>query len=208
MTDITQPIMLFLNQTILFLPNLLAAVILLIIGWVVGTVIGRVAKELLVRFKVDQYVTKKRPILKLSDVFPLIFEWTIYLVYIQAAVQSLGVPALAEFVSMLISFIPGLVEAVVVVIVGYGIAEYVRNEVEKGKLPYSSTMAKVLFWLVVYVAVALALPLVGINPTLVNNILLIIVGAIGLGVAIALGFGLKDAVAEIARNYLRGKRRK
>jgi len=53
MTDITQPIMLFLNQTILFLPNLLAAVILLIIGWVVGTVIGRVAKALLVRFKVD-----------------------------------------------------------------------------------------------------------------------------------------------------------
>lgn len=207
MIDITQPLMLFLNQTLVFLPNLLAAVILLIIGWVVGTVIGRVAKELLVRFRVDQYVSKKKPIIRLSDVFPLIFEWTIYLVFIQSAVQALGIVALAEFVSMLIAFIPGLVEAVIVVIVGYGIGEYVRIEVEKGKLPYAGIMGKVLFWLVVYVAVALALPLVGIDPSLVNNILLILIAAIGVGIALALGLGLKDVVATTAKGYVKKGRR-
>lgn len=208
MIDITEPLLLFFNQTIVFLPNLLAAIVLLIIGWVVGTVVGRVAKELLVRFKVDQYIAKKKPIVRLSNVFPMIFEWTIYLVFIQSAVQALGVGALAEFVSMIIEFIPGLVEAVIVVVVGYGIAEYVRIEIEKGKLPYSDIMGKVLFWLLVYVAIALALPLVGINPALVNNVLLIIVGAMGLGIAIAVGLGLKDVIAVEARGYLRGKRRR
>ena len=201
--QLLQPLLVFVNSSIAFLPNLLGAVILLIIGWIVGTIIGRITKELLVRFKVDQYVSKGRPIIKLSEVFPLIFEWVIYLVFIQAAVEVLGVTALVEFVRTLIGFIPGLLEAVIVVIVGYGIAEYVRVEIERAKLVYADIMSKVLFWLIIYIAVALALPLVGINPTLINSILLIVVGSVGAGMAIALGLGLKDAVAAAAKKYVK-----
>lgn len=198
-----QPILLFLNSAVAFLPSMLGAVILLIVGWLVGTVIGKIVKELLVRFKVDKYISKGRPVIRLSEVFPLIFEWLIYLVFIQAAVEVLGVRALADFTKTLVGFIPGMLEAVVVVVVGYAIAEHVKVELEQAKLAYANIMGKVLFWLIVYVAVALALPLVGINPTLINSILLIIVGSVGVGIAIALGLGLKDLVAEIAKKYVK-----
>ncbi len=201
--ELLQPLMIFLNSAMTFLPNLIAAVILLVIGWIVGTVVGRIAKEILVRFKVDKYISKGKTSVKLSDIFPLIFEWLIYLVFIQAAVDSLGITALAEFVSTLVSFIPGLIEAVIVVVVGYVLAGYVRDNVARAKLVYADLMSKVLFWLIVYVAVALALPLVGINPTLINNILLIAVGSVGIGIAIALGLGLKDAVSVIAKKYVK-----
>lgn len=193
----------FFLSVIDFVPNLIAAVILLVVGWIVGVVVGRVTKEIMVRFRVDEYIAKGKPVIRISDIFKIIFRWTIYLVFIQSAVQALGVPALAQFTSMLISFIPGLVEGIIVVIVGYALAEYVRKEVEKSKLFYSDIMGKVIFWLVIYVALALALPLIGIDATLINNILLIIVAAFGLGLAIALGWGLRDVVAQIARKYAR-----
>jgi len=201
--QLLQPLMVFMNSTWTFLPNLIGAVILLIIGWLVGTVVGKVIKEILVRFKVDKYVSKGKIALKMSEIFPLVIEWLIYLVFIQAAVEALGTPALVTFVSKLVGFIPGMLEAVIVVVVGYAIAEYVKNEIEKAKLVYSGLMSKVLFWLIVYVAVALALPLVGIDATLINSILLIAVGSVGIGMSIALGLGLKDAVAEAAKKYMR-----
>lgn len=200
---LTVPLEAFLNSVILFFPNLVAAVILLAIGWVIGAVVGRVAKELMLRFKVDHYIAKRRPMLKLSDIFPIIFEWTIYLVFIQAAVQTLGITALVQFVQTILNFIPGMVGAVVTVIVGYILAEYVRNEVEKSKIAYSEVMSKVLFWLIVYIAIAIALPLVKIDATLINNILLIIVGAFGAGIALAIGLGLKDVVAAIAKKKIK-----
>ena len=72
-------------------------------------------------------------------------------------------------------------------------------------------MGKVIFFLIIYLSIALALPFVGINPTLINNILLVAIGSVGLGIAIALGWGLKDVVREAAQDYakkFRGKKRK
>jgi len=200
---LAQPLEAFLNSSIQLFPNLVASVILLAIGGVIGTIVGRVTRELMIRFKVDHYIAKGEPMFKLSDIFPIIIEWSVYLVFIQAAVQTLGITALVTFVSTLLGFMPGLIEAVIIVVVGYVFAEYVRKETVKSKIPYSDIMSNIVFWLMIYIAVALALPLVGINAALVNNILLIIVGSFGIGIAIAIGLGLKDVVAEIARKNIK-----
>lgn len=193
----------FLNSVILFLPNLAAAIVLLLIGWIVGAIIGRITREILRRLKVDQFLFKGKALVKLSDVFPVLFEWIIYLVFIQSAVQILGVVALVQFVDKVINFIPGLLGAAIVIIVGYALAEYIRKVLSKSKVLYSDLVGSIIFWLVLYVAIATALPLVGIDATLINNILLIIVGSFGLGLAIAIGLGLKDTIAEIAKKQLK-----
>ena len=72
---------------------------------------------------------------------------------------------------------------------------------KKMKEIYASLVSKVLFFFIIYVAIALALPILGIPATLVNNILLVIIGSVGIGIAIALGLGLKDAVAIISKKY-------
>jgi hypothetical protein len=61
----------------------------------------------------------------------------------------------------------------------------------------------VIFFLVLYVSIALALPFVGIDPTLINWILIVIVASLGVGLAIAIGLGLKDVIADVARGYSR-----
>jgi hypothetical protein len=51
--------------------------------------------------------------------------------------------------------------------------------------------------------VALALPFVKIDPTLINWLLIVVMASIGFGLALAIGLGLKDVVAESAKVYAR-----
>ena len=202
-----QPIVVVLNSAIAFLPNLIAAVIILLIGWIAGKIVSRVTREIMVRGKVDSHVGKTNKKIKLSEIFPLILEWLVYLAFIQAALSAevLGISALEAFVGTVMAFIPRVIGSVIVIIVGYVIAEYVKIGVEKEKLAYSQIMSRVLFWLIIYVAMAVALDLIQITP-LLGQLLLIMTGAIGIGIAIALGLGLKGIVAQEAKKWFKKSR--
>ena len=189
-----------------FLPNLISAVILLVIGLVVGKIVGRVVKEVLLRAKLDYYVSEtKKPVYSLADIFATVSRWWIYLAFITAALsrEVLGITYLASWVAEINSFIPRIIGASVVLIVAFVLAEYIKSHIKKTNTLWGAVVGKVLFFFVMYVAIALALPILGVSSTLVNNILLVIVGSVGLGVAIALGLGLKDSVSELSKKYVR-----
>ena len=189
-----------------FLPNLISAIILLVIGLVVGKIVGRVVKEVLLRAKLDYYVSEtKKPVYSLADIFATVSRWWIYLAFITAALsrEVLGITYLASWVAEINSFIPRIIGASVVLIVAFVLAEYIKSHIKKTNTLWGAVVGKVLFFFVMYVAIALALPILGVSSTLVNNILLVIVGSVGLGVAIALGLGLKDSVSELSKKYVR-----
>lgn len=203
MKIILQVLSAFVDSVIAFLPKLTGAIVLLAIGWVIGTVVGKVTNEILRRLKIDQYLGRGKVVFKPSKIFAVIFSWAIYLVFIQAAVETLGIPALVSAIGGILAFIPGLVGAIIVVIAGYAIAEYARQQIEASKIEYSRILSKAVFFLTIYIAIAMALSLVKIDPFLINAILLVIVGSAGLGFAIAIGLGLKDFIATEAKKYLR-----
>jgi hypothetical protein len=202
----TQPVieilLSFIDALKIFLPRLFGGVVLLLIGWIIGMAVGKMTKNFIKRYKIDNYISRgKKPIFRLSDLFPLIFSWAIYLIFISAAVELMGVSALVSVLNAIIGFIPGLIEAIIILIVGYSIAQYISQHIEKSDVQYAKIMGNILFFFIVYVAIAMALPLVGIDPTLINSILLIIIGSAGVGIAIALGLGLKDFIADMAKKY-------
>jgi hypothetical protein len=189
-----------LSKLASYVPVALATVLLLLIGWVVGKIIGKITRSLLKRLKADTYFKFGRGF-EISNIFGLIVSWIIYLAFIQAAVQVLGVVALTEFVGQILSFIPRLLEGMIIIIVGYILAKYVQGQVIATKVEYSELIGRVIFFLTVIIVISLALPFFGINPSLINNIILILVGSVGIGIAIALGLGLKETVARLAKKY-------
>ena len=185
-----------------FVPNLVVAIILLVFGLVIGKVVGRVVQEVLDRVKIDYYIYEtKKPAIRMSSVFSLITRWWVYLAFIVAAVGALKVPELVAWTAQVRDIIPGIIGASIVVVVGFVIAEYIRGQLKSLNTFYAQIVGKVLFFFILYVALATALPILGVTAPLVNNILLIVIGSLGLGVAIALGLGLKGAVDDIARRY-------
>jgi hypothetical protein len=195
----------FLSSIINFLPNILGAIVLLLIGWVIGSALGKAIKKIILRYKIDERFVKK-PIFKFSELLPSLASLIVYLFFIWAAIEFLAIEALILPFRVVFTFLPKLIGAIVVIVIGYAIAEYVKQQIEKSKVEFSGLIGLLLFLLIIYVAVTLALPLIGIDVTLLNYILLIIIGSFGLGFAIALGLGLKDLVAEWARKY--SKKRK
>ena len=195
-------------DTAVFLPKVAVAVVLLLIGWIVGWVVIKVSKKIFEMVKIDSYIAHEgKSHVQLSKILPVVFSWFIYLAFIQAAVEALGIMSLVGVVGTIMAFIPGVIGAILVIVAGYAIGEYVRRQVESVKVMYSDIISKGLFFLVLYIAVATALPLVQIDASLINNILLVIMASIGAGMAIAIGLGLKDEVATVAKQY-RGKAKK
>jgi len=192
----------FAEAAITFILNLIPALIVLVIGYIVGKVVGIVIEKICEAIKTDKYVKLKG--FKLSYLLKLAGEWTIYLVFIMEATSErfLNIPAISEFVGTIVYFIPNAVGAAIIVIVGYLLGNFFEEQIKATEGLYKDIVGKVVNFFTVYVAIALALPFLGIDPDLVNNILLIIVGSLGLGIAIAIGLGLKDIVAREADKYI------
>ena len=193
-----------LEGLVSYIPNIIAAVILLFIGWVIGKILGMLTREILKRLKADIYFKFGRGF-EVSKIFGLIVSWIIYLAFIQAAVsrEVLGISTLELFVGQVLAFIPGVLEGMIIILVGYILAKYVQGQVIATKAEYSKFIGQVIFFFTIIITVALALPFVGIDPSLINNIIVILVGSIGIGIAIALGLGLKDTVANLAKKYIK-----
>ncbi len=192
------------NSTVDFLPSLISAVILLLIGLVLGKVIGRLVEEVLDRVKLDYYVTEtEKPAISIKAIFALVSRWWVYLAFITAALSNdvLRIPSLALWVQEINSFIPRIIGASAIMVVGYVIAEYIKSHLKKMKTLYAILTGKMIFFFVVYVSVAIALPILGIPADLVSNILLIIIASVGLGMAVAIGLGMKDAVSDVSKRY-------
>jgi len=188
-------------------PALVYAVIVLVIGYIIGRVVGAVVEKLLIRVNVDKYVTEHEHLaINLSAVFSIIAKWWIYFITIQAVANILQIPAIITMVQSIVNFIPGVIGATLVLVVSYGLAIYAKENILGSRELYSNIVGKILFFLIIYIGIATALPLLGVDPFLINSILLLIVGAISIGVAIALGFGLKDVIAENAREYSKMKK--
>lgn len=182
-------------------PLLVYAVAILVVGYIAGKIGGSVVRRLLERAKVDQYADEEHHLaFKTSSVLATITKWAIYIVAFAAASETLGIAALTNAMTMIYGFLPGVIGAVVVLIASYAIGIYVKEHVVgKGRL-YTSILGKTLFFFILYMGLATALPILGIEAVLINAILLVIVASLGLGLALAIGLGLKDVVADIAKS--------
>jgi hypothetical protein len=190
------------TSSVAIFPNIVGAIILLVIGLVIGKVVGRIVFEVLGKIKLDYYISEThKPAVSLSSVFSLIARWWIYLAFIAAAVGVLRIPELSLFTIQIMGYIPSVIGAAAIIIASYILAEYIKNQLRQTNKVWAAITGKVVMFFILYVAIALALPVLGINALLVNNILLIIIAAVGLGVALALGLGLKDAISDVSKRY-------
>ncbi len=199
-----------LNAAATSIPLVIGAIITLVIGFVLGRVAGWVVYNIVGRIKLDKWLAEEEKLnIKLSVIGDVIARWLVYLFFITLAAAVLGNAGITAFVTKVIEFVYSAIGAGLFIIAGYIVATYIKDRIVSSRTVYADMVGKVIFFLTLYISIALALPLLGVNAELVNNILLVIIGSIGLGLAIAIGLGLKDSFGELAKDYtrkFRGKR--
>lgn len=208
--DMTLSVLENLWQSFLgFLPGLVGAIVLLVIGWIVGRIFGKVTREILVKTKVDEYIQKEGHLnFTASSVLSVVVKWVIYLTFISSASEVLGIVGIQNFVNAtILPGIGGVVGAGVILLAAYVIGIYFKEGITKKETLYADMSGKVVFWLSMFFGVALSLDIffnLALRVPTVNllpNLLMIIVGAAGIGLAIAIGLGLKDVVQDVAKEY-------
>lgn len=204
------PLQSFWQGSIVFLPKLVKALIILVVGWFLAFLIGKLIFEIFRRIKLDsifdrmkwnEALSKADLKMTVSEFIGSFVKWVLIVVFLVMAVEVLGGIQFSYTLSGLINWLPNLLVAVAIFIVAAIFADFA----EKLSIAVVSKMnvrqAKVLGLIVRYsiwiVALFAILSELGVASDIVKILMGGLVALIVLSGAIAFGLGGKDMAKEI-----------
>ncbi len=190
-----------------YLPQLLGAIIVFVIGYIIAKILMTVITKGLQKAKVDQrlqsagggYVEKLSPEGSPSKLVGLVVFWVIMLFVITSAISTLGIPALTGFMNQILGYLPNVLAALLIFIVAAlvaglvgGLAHRMMGDTPTGKIVRAAVPA-----LIMVIAVFMILTQLGIAPAIVTATFIALIGALALAAALAFGLGGRDAAAQL-----------
>jgi len=138
-----------------------------------------------------------------SSVLAKLVFWTVMMLVILLAADALGVQAVNMLFAELVGYIPNVIAAVVVLVLGIVLGEFVKDLVlaSAGGLPGGHTLGRSAKAAVILLAVFMALEQLDIAQDIVLVFFIAVVGAAALGAGIAFGLGGKEVAAELTREW-------
>jgi len=194
------------EKIILFLPNLLIAVIILIVGWLLGTFLGDVARKLVEMLKLDE-AGKSAGLGRLSErtgrqfkvslFVQWVVKWFFFLVSFIAAADILGLDQVTNFFyTDVIGYAGHVVVAMAILLLGIWAANFLSGIVESalraGNIQASKTLSALTRWSVLIFAIIAALSELQIATAFLHDLFRAIVAMLAIDGGIAFGLGGKD----------------
>lgn len=193
-----------------FLPNLLGAIIIFIIGWLIAVVLAKLAAQVIRVLRVDRILGKmgfkrslERANLKLDSgkFIGELVKWFFIIVFLMAATDILNLPQVTDFLKRILFYIPHLIVAVLILLAAVLIANFlqklVKASVEAADLKGSNFLGTVTKWAVLVFGILAALLQLGIVPALIQTIFTGFVAALAIAVGLAFGLGGKDLASQV-----------
>lgn len=200
------------NSFVNILPGLVLAIIILIVGYLVALVIGHAVKVILERIGLDAKVRKANLIkqqghMHFPGIFGEIVKWFIFLIFLQQAVAFLHFGILQSLLDQFVTWLPHVIAAALIILFGIGLAHFVEHKMlEHSSMAGIRQSAKAIKALIMIVLFIVALKQIGIQTSLLENIIIILVAGFALGVALAMGIGTGLGKNSIIMDYLTGKK--
>jgi len=207
-----------------FIPNLIGAIIVFFIGWLIAIGIGKLVAEVLIRLKFNKLFEKAgwQEILEKAElkVNPAEFiggivKWIFVIVFLSAAVEILGLKQFAVLLAKVLNYLPNVIVAALIFVVAVIIADIVEKVVKAAlggaKFAYTNVGGMIVKWAIWIFAILAILRQLLVVPELIDIFFSALVyGVVALMViatGISFGLGGKEVAAEILRD-LRKKLKK
>ena len=195
-----------------FVPSLLGAALVLAIGYLVARLGQRAVQRLTRRVHLNEALEKggvRPPLdpygapLNPSRVLANVVFWTLFFLAMLVSADALGIDYLGQAFSELVSYVPSVIAAMVIVILGLVLGDLVAALIaaSAGALNGGSTLARIGKGGVVLLAVFMALQELGVATEIVTTAFAIIFGAIALALALSFGLGNRDLAGEVTRRW-------
>jgi len=134
--------------------------------------------------------------------------WLLMLVVILLASAALGLDSINRMFAIMLGFIPTLIAAIVIVILGIVVGEFVRGLIlaSAGTVEGVPILANVAKGSVVVIAVFMALQQLGVAEELITAAFTVVLGAVALAVGLAFGLGNTTLAGEVTRRWYQAYR--
>ncbi len=202
--NILQPLEDALAVFLSYIPQLIGAIIILIVGYIVAkvlqAVVGRVLRGIgfdrwMERGGVKQFFDRAQTDHTPATIIGLLVFWFIFIIAITMAADAVGIQQISGFLNQLLAFIPSVLAAVLILFLAALLANFLSGIV-RGAIG-SGLLASVVYYAVIIYAVFAALTQLGIAVEITAPTFLILLGAVALALAIAFGLGGREVAQEI-----------
>jgi len=190
------------------LPAIILALLLFILGLFIGTFVGKAVKELLNRIGLNKVLQNKEIErasrragyeFNLSSLIAFLIKWFLIIVFAVAALQVLGLDQIQDFLSQVVAYLPQLLAAVIILLIGAVLGDFLDNLVQASARTAHVKSANVLgmvakYAIWVFAAIA-ALSQMGIAQYFLQTFFTGIIIAAALAFGLAFGLGGREAAA-------------
>lgn len=151
--------------------RLLIAIALIIIGIIIGKLVKMGLEKLFQKVKHEGKVKSS-----FINLFIIVIQWSIYLVFIDLALMQLQIPSLTTALTKAILVIPAITAAVILISFGFAVAIYLREIVEDSEITGWKTLSLYLYYFLLYVfgVYAVKIALVSLDKSTTNIIIIIL----------------------------------
>jgi mechanosensitive ion channel-like protein len=200
-----------LDSLIAFIPNLVGCLIILFIGYVIARLVKAAVAKLLEAVGLDRalsgspagaYVERVSPGARPSRLVALVAFWFIFIYAIAAAIGALKIPALTNFMANVQDYLPNVIAAVLILVVGVALAGGVGGLVDRlmGDTPGGRMARAVAPTLILAIVVFMVLNQLKIAPAIVTSTYIALIGMLAVAGALAFGLGGRELAADMMRD--------
>lgn len=196
------------------LPSLMGAIVLLLIGWLLAKIISGLTATILKRVGLDKLAEKLNNtktfqeanlVIRPVGIIKRVIYWTLMLVTILGAAETLGLDSVSQLITSLINYLPQLLTAFLILAVGFYIADAIRdmvgNTCKSLGIPAWRIISLAVFYILFLVVVVTALEQAGIDTSIIISNVSIILGGIALAFALAYGYAARPVLSNILTSY-------
>ena len=197
-----------------FVPKLLGTLAILLIGWGIARAAQMVTAKILVRMKLDQAADYlglseilanagiKRPA---SGVVSRLLFWLLILAFVLPATEILGLTSVTVTIDRLIAYLPNVIAATLVLLLGLLLARFIGNVVGSGaavsEVPYSRQLGQAARFVMIVMVSIVTIEQLGIKTSIFQWLLIASLTAVVFAMAVAFAIGSKEVVGSILAGY-------
>jgi hypothetical protein len=183
-----------------FLPNLLAFLLILLVGYIIARIVKTLVSKGLEKLGIDRrlhesnanrYTDAVSPGASPSNAIATVVFWLVFAFFFFTAIGALQIPALTTFMNQVLAYLPNVIAALVIFVAAALLAGAIAAGVTRlmGETPTGKVAATVLPALVMVIALFMILQQLRIAPQIVEIAFAATMGALALGLALAFGLG-------------------
>lgn len=137
-TEVTDSLFSMLDQFIAFIPTLVAVILLIIIGTILGKFIGKIGARVLDKIGLDDLIDRtviggmlRRAQMSTVGFFDAVIRWFIYIIFALIILDLLNIEVVNNFVDLVIFYIPLVISALIILLIGLLIVDFISDLLEK-----------------------------------------------------------------------------